>query len=413
MKIKHLKYFLLFLILNCGLFSSAQFLQFQNLTMADGLSHSTIQSIGQDKYGFIWVGTENGLNIYDGIQFRHFFSVPENKTSIPGNIITDMIFEGDSVWLSTRNGLCKMDVISKKCKRIDIGDNRDVRTLFLEKNKRILWVGTNSGLIKYDIINDKFLEFNTSNSNISYNIIRSIYKDFDENLWIGTFNKLNKLPLNSTVFEIIDLKQNYRPKIKNNLILSILPYSTESDSSLWIGTQTGLVLYNRFSNDMEFFREENSGLMNSVCKTLLQTESGKVWVGTDFGLAKMNYDFEIKVHLHDPFKSNSLVNSIVWDIFEDNSGTIWFGTNNGISILSNTSNRFEFFPMTFNREENITGYEVRDIIEDSNENFWLATQFGVVNYNHEKQLRVTFNSEQTTNKRLTLNGTNNLLEDKK
>ena len=142
MKIKHLKYFLLFLILNCALFLPAQTLQFQNLTMADGLSHSSVQSIGQDKYGFIWVGTHNGLNVYDGIRFKHFFSDNKDETSLAGSNITDMVFDEDSVWIGTRTGLCKMDVKTKSCRRIDLGENIEVRTLFLEKNKNVLWEGT-------------------------------------------------------------------------------------------------------------------------------------------------------------------------------------------------------------------------------------------------------------------------------
>lgn len=410
---KRLKYYLFFIFLSCGYLATAQLVQFQNLTMAHGLSDSKVYSIGQDKYGFMWIGTNNGLNIYDGIQFRHFFSDANDKTSIPGNDITKLLFEGDSVWLGTRLGLGLMDVVSNKCIQIDLGVNFDVRTLFLEKDERILWVGTSTGLIKYNIKSGKIREFNTNTSNISHNIIRSIYKDTEGNLWIGTFNKLNKLPANSTVFEVIDLKQDYRPKIKNNLILSIQPNKAKNDSVLWIGTQTGLVHFNRFTNKTRFFRDENSGFSNSATKTLLKTSSEKLWIGTDFGLGEMNSNFNIQLHLHDPFKNSSLVNSTVWDVFEDNSGTVWFGTNNGISILSNTSNRFQFYPMVFNQGNNLTGYEIRDITEDSKNNFWLATQFGVVRYNLEKQLKETFNSEQPDDRKLAFNETRHIFEDSK
>lgn len=413
MKQTQLKYVFLFLILNCALFSSAQLAHFQNITMGDGLSNSFVNSIKQDKYGFIWIGTNNGLNIYDGIQFRHFFSDAKDKTSIPGNNIQKILFDGDSVWVGTRTGLGLMDVISKKCKTIDLGLNTEVRTLLLEKDKRILWVGTNSGLIKYTINSGEMLAFNTNTSNISHNIIRSLYKDNDGNLWIATFDKLNKLIANSNVFEVVDLKKDYHPKINNNLVLSILPNTSENDTVLWIGTQTGLVHFNRFTHEMRFFREENSGLSSSSIKALLKTSSEKLWIGTDFGLGEMNSNFEIQLHLHDPFKNNSLVNSTVWDVFEDHSGTIWFGTSNGISILSNASDRFQFYPMTFNQGKNISGYEIRDVIGDSKNNFWLATQFGVVKYNLEKQQKETFSSEQPDSRKLDWNDTKSTFEDSK
>lgn len=381
--------------------------------MADGLSHSTINSIGQDKYGFMWIGSAYGLNIYDGTQFEHYFSDPDNETTPSGNLISDMVFDKDSVWIGTQEGLCLMDVISKKCKRIDIGDNLEVRTLYLDKNTRILWIGTNAGLVKYNTENNNIQEFNTSNSNISHNIVRAIHGDNDGNLWVGTFDKLNMLSPKSTVFKVIDVKMGYRPFIKNNLTLSIHPFDENNDSLLWIGTQTGLVLFNRFTNSTQFYREENSGLTNSSIKTICSTKSGKVWIGTDFGLAEMNKEFEITSHLHDPYKNYSLTNSIVWAIFEDVSGAIWFGTNNGLSILSKSSTRFQFFPMTFNRGNNIAGYEIRNIIEDSKGDYWLATQFGVVNYNPEKNLIETFNSEQPVKRRLAINGTKSLMEDRR
>ncbi len=315
--------------------------------MADGLSHSTIQSIGQDKYGFIWVGTHNGLNVYDGIRFKQLFSDAKDDKSLPGNAIADLVFDDDSVWIATRTGLCKMDVKTKSCKRFDLGDNNEIRTLFLEKNKKTLWVGTVTGLIKLNVKSNQYQEFNTTNSNISNNTIRAIYKDSENNLWVGTFDKLNLLKPQSEVFKSINLKTRQNTNIKYNLVLSICPYSNDNDSLLYVGTETGLVLYNRNSDEMEFFHEENSNLSNSVIKTILKSKSGTVWLGTDFGLGEMNDDFKITSYFHDLNKNNSLVNSIVWDIFEDSSGTIWFGTNNGLSILSNTRVSFEFFPITY------------------------------------------------------------------
>lgn len=111
---KTLKYYLFLLFFSTGFFSSAQSLQFHNLTMADGLSHSVIQTIGQDKYGFIWIGTESGLNVYNGIRFKHFYPVPSGETTISGNSIAKLVFDGDPVWVGTRIGLCKMDIQTKK-----------------------------------------------------------------------------------------------------------------------------------------------------------------------------------------------------------------------------------------------------------------------------------------------------------
>ncbi len=413
MNIKCLKYYLLFIFLNCAIFSSAQLIQFQNLTMADGLSQSMIQSIGQDKHGFIWVGTQNGLNVYDGIRFKYFFSDAKDETSLPGSNITDLLFDDDSVWIATRNGLAKMDIKTKSCKRYDFGENIDIRTLFLEKNKNILWVGTISGLIKLNVRSGQYREFNTINSNISNNIVRAIYKDLDDNLWVGTFDKLNLLKPQSDVFVPFNLKTRKQTNIKYNLVLSIFPNSSDNDSLLWIGTETGLVFFNRNTYEMEFFHEENSNLSNSVIKTILKSRSGTLWLGTDFGLGEMNENKNITSYFHNLNNKTSLTNSIVWDIFEDKSSTIWFGTNNGLSILSNTRDRFEFFPITYSHENILAGYEVRDIIESSNGSYWIASQNGAINYGISKQQIKVLNSSQEGNRKLADDNTTHLYEDPK
>lgn len=381
--------------------------------MVDGLSHSTIQCIGQDKHGFIWVGTQNGLNIYDGIRFKHFFPVLSDEKSLIGNTITELVFDGDSVWIATRSGLCKMDVKTKTCKRFDLGMNIDIRALFLEKNNNILWVGTVSGLLKLNTKNGQYREFNTTNSNISNNTIRAIYKDSEQNLWVGTYDKLNLLKPQSEVFKPINLKTAQQTNIKHNLVLSICPYSEDNDSLLWVGTETGLVLYNKDSEETKLFHEENSNLSNSVIKTIHKSKSGTIWLGTDFGLGEMDEDLNISTYFHDLNKNTSLVNSIVWYVFEDNSGTLWFGTNNGLSILSNTSGRFEFYPISYSHENIQVGYEVKDIIESSNGNYWIASQNGAINYGQNQQLINVLNSSQEGGRKLADDNTTRLLENQK
>jgi signal transduction histidine kinase/ligand-binding sensor domain-containing protein/DNA-binding response OmpR family regulator len=386
---------------------------FYNITMADGLSHSLIYTIGQDKYGFMWIGTANGLNVYDGIDFIQFFADPENDKTIPGNNISDLYFEGDSVWVGTRSGLALMHVITKECRKINLGRNTDVRTIYRENNTPFLWVGTQSGLIRYNIEDESFREFNTTNSNISHNIVRAIYKDQEGNLWIGTFDKLNKLPPNSTVFYALDIKKDYMSDIDNNLVICILPWSEQSDTDLLIGTETSLALLNRHTENIRFFRTENTGFLNETIKCVYQSKSGKYWFGTDFGLYEMGHDFSVTTYLHDPNNTKSLINSIVWDIFEDASGAIWFGTNNGVSILQPNSKQFSYFPTTFQIGNKTVGYEVLDIIEDRHLNYWIATQNGVVEYSPDIQILEKFNTDQPGQKNIKDRKINTIHEDTK
>jgi len=403
-----LRYILILLCTGFSLSGSAQLLKFENLTMSDGLSAPHVLCIGQDSYGFIWVGTDNGLNVYDGTRFRHYFREEGDETSISGNFILDIVIAGDSVWIGTRNGLCVMDVKTRKCERIDLGNHKEIRTLYINSEKQTLWVGTQTGLVKYSTSTGSFSDFTTANSNISHDIIRSIYKDTDGSLWVGTFDMLNKLPANSTIFETIELTKSSEDELQNHLILSVSSSDQGGDSVLLVGTQTGLALYNRYTSEKIFYNESNSGLSNNVIKVCHSSSTGELWLGTDFGLIEMSSDFDSKVYLHDPFKTNSIANSVVWDIFEDNAGTIWFGTNNGISILSNKTGRFQFFPTTLLSNGQTAGYEVRGIIEDSNEDIWLATQRGMIPYGHDNQSLERFNTRTSP-----INDIQSIFEDSK
>jgi ligand-binding sensor domain-containing protein len=188
--------------------------------MADGLSHSLVHSIKQDQYGFIWLGTQNGLNIYDGTRFRHYLHNSSNDNISFSNSIIDLILDGDTVWVAAENALLLMDVKTKHYRNLNIG-KKDIRTILLDKNNETLWIGTNTGLLEYSISSGNIREYNTANSNISHDIIRALYKGDDGTLWIGTYDKLNILAPKSSIFEVIDVNPSSSSSLDNQLILSI------------------------------------------------------------------------------------------------------------------------------------------------------------------------------------------------
>jgi signal transduction histidine kinase/ligand-binding sensor domain-containing protein/AraC-like DNA-binding protein len=386
------KYYLSLFLISFTVNLSAQIVSFESLDMSDGLSSSNVYCINQDSYGFIWIGTNNGLNIYNGIDFNQYFRKPGDINSLPGNSIEKIIFDGDTAFIATRTGLCMMDVVSKQYVQMNTGTNKFIRTLFHEKEKNLLWVGTQTGLLKYDLVSQQYEEYNVSNSNISHNVIRSIYRDTQGDLWIGTFDKLNRLTGNSSIIEHITFNEIGLSAGQNNLILSIEPYSKKNDSLLWIGTQTGLVLYSRAENNFEQFIDEESGLSNSVIKTIQPASNGRLWLGTDFGLVELQEDKVKDIYVHDPYKRSGLANSVVWDAFEDQSGTLWFGTGNGVSILSKSTDRFNFYPLVFNIKGVRSGYDIRSIVEDKNGHTWMATQNGFIKYNPTDGKILSFNS---------------------
>lgn len=351
---------------------------FNNLKVRDGLPVNEIFTINQDSTGFMWFGTINGFVRYDGYEMKVLRHDGTTEIALPDNQVTSI--EKDShcgLWIGCYEGLIHYETKTGISKLIDLGATREVRSL-LTQNDSTLWIGTSEGLFKLNTNTFDYKIYNQQNSKLGSNIIRSLYIDSDQKIWIGTFNGLNAItPTGEMLY--FELKGSYKPELKNNLILDIQPYSKSDDSFLWIGSETGLVLFNRKNHQTQVYNTLNSGFENEVVKCILPLKPGQVYFGTDFGF----YFFdsrtkELQTSTHDPFNNYSLANNVVWDIFQDNSGIIWLATANGISQLNANQSMFHFTPVYNQVGNNLVGNQVNDIYADKNETIWLATKKGVV-----------------------------------
>jgi ligand-binding sensor domain-containing protein len=255
-----------------------------------------------------------------------------------------------------------------------------------------IWVGAQNGLLHFDPETLEYTIYNKENSMISHEQIRSIYEDRSGNLWIGTLNKLNKLNLQRNEFQSFDLKGDYHQPIENNLILAITPYSELSDSLLWIGTETGLCLFDRHRHTYKVYRKGDGNVIsNDKVVAIFPADSLNVWVGTDFGLNLFNLQSETsQVFYHISTSSSSLSNNKIYSIFEDQTGNIWFATDNGVNLLNRSEKPFLFYPVQKEIDGQLVGIEVNNIIADREGNFWLATHQGVINFSTENGILNSF-----------------------
>lgn len=391
-------------------FSIENTLLFNNLKVKDGLPVNEIFTIDQDSTGFIWLGTINGIVRYDGYEMKIFRKEGSRKTALPDNQITSLAHNKQlGMWAGSYEGLVYFDTRTNESKLVDLGKPREIRCLLLQGDS-LLWIGTAEGLIKLNTTKLSFKIYNEQNSTLGSNIIRSLFVDSDENLWIGTFNGLNLLTRNEKM-DYFDLKGEYKPELKNNLILDIQPFTKGNDSTLWIGTETGLVMFNRKSNQKKVFNAENIGFGNEVVKCIFPLNDGQLYFGTDFGFYFFNSktgDFQLS--LHDPFNNYSLSNNVVWDIFQDNAGIIWLATANGISQLNVNQSMFRFTPV-FNKVGDLqVGNQVNDIYCDNNNTLWLATKSGVV-AQHASGKITTFSNNKSSPFPLVFNNINTITGD--
>lgn len=388
----------------------SQDLFFSTLSVKDGLPSNIISGISQDKNDFIWIGTGNGLTRYDGNHFKTF-QKSESDKSLPSNEISCLLADGDDLWVGTWNGLCKINTITYEISRIDLGKNKTVRILYKD-SQNILWVGTESGLIQYQ--DGKITNlFNTEKNGLSHNTIRSIYRDDSGTLWVGTYDKLNKLPDGSHQFEVFDLKGSYKPSLKNNLICGeIRPFSKNNDSLLWIGTETGLCLFNTVDNTYRHFGENNAGFSNEVIKCIYPDDEGNLWLGTDFGLNVFDPQKQTNSpHFHNPQIPYSIANNAIWQIFEDTGGVIWFVTSNGLSRLNKHRNFYEYHEVSNQLQNQVVGNQVKSVLITKKNIVWLATLHGVIRIDPKTNDKQLFDTSSPGSRKILLNNAYALEED--
>lgn len=366
---------------------------FERITTDHGLSQSDINTIIQDKEGFMWFGTHDGFNRFDGYNFKIFNPDPKKPDAITSNLIYDLEQDLDgNFWIATTGGgLIFMDKSSEKFTTYKY-DKNDVNTLnsnhistvYRDKENR-LWIGTNVGLNVLDLNQNrdslKFKRFNAIEEPFVVNReIRSpitVFQDSKGQIWLGSFSGIYKLSRDSsgnTYFKFM----NKTFGLPNFSVRCINEYS---DGRLIFGGEKGLYIQSKDSNDLKL---EQLIVNISIAKLLIDTN--KIWAGTDNsglllieknppnGKLKLSKSF-----VYDPKNPHSISKNRITSLYKDKTGIIWAGsTGGGINKLD--TNKKQFFHVGKTEDPNSLSYDkVRAFYEDSNDDFWVGTEGGGLN----------------------------------
>ena len=372
-------------------------IKFTNLSLKEGLTQSSVNCILQDKKGFMWFGTQDGLNRYDGYHFTVFKHDPADSTSLSDNFIQSMFEDKQGVlWIGTEGGLNKFDREKEQFIRYrqtanSIGLSNNIVWAICEDNQANLWIGTADGLNKFDREKETFRHFKHDHKNpqsISSNEIQSLYADKSGALWIGTIGGgLNKFDQAKEKFTVYRHKSADPNTISNNWVWSIFE---DASADLWIGTNDGLNKLNRKNGKFERFKSQENEpgtISHNVIRSIFQDDSGILWIGTGGGglnrFEKEKKQFSY-FQYHDNL-SSSLANNNVFDIYEDRTGTLWIGTNGGISKFDRAKQNFNHFRNIPNTLNTINSNVVWSILEDKKGILWVGTEEGLNRMDREKQ----------------------------
>ena len=358
-------------------------INFKSLTIENGLSQSTVETILQDSNGYMWIGTNDGLNKYNGYSFKKYEHDIYDKNTISSNYIVDIVEDNDGyIWVSTTNGLNKINpkndnIINyfSKSKGGNLSNNR-ICEILVRKNNDIL-VTTSDGLNLYNKDTDSFERILAGKDDLPSQYIHSIEEDYYGNIWLGTQSGLVKLDKNLT--KIQEFTNKTIDSISDNPIYRV--YSDGSDN-IWVATLgSGLININSKTNNIKVYKNSNSekSLPNDVVRDILRDSNGNLWITTQGGICKYNEkDDNFTTYKNKIYDQNSLIDDKAYCMLEDKSGLIWVGTYKGISLFD-SNNKFEHYSSDPFDKNSLSSNMIHGIYEDNSNNIWVGTSLKGVN----------------------------------
>jgi len=344
-----------FLILVC-LFSISLFslpikkLEFQRLTMKNGLSSNEVNCIFKDSKGFVWFGTNDGLNRYDGLRMKVFKHESANKNSIAGNKIRSIVEDlNGNLWISCDGGLLKFNRETEQFKHFSLATKNNIaeKTIGLlhVDYQGFLWVGLQGQTLLIDTKTGKaknFFEKEHLNKLIGNKTIINFFEDSKRNLWLSAWGvgllKVDAKRENISLY-------NHDPKNPNSLSdNNILTVYEDKFHRLWMGTfEHGLCIFDQANNK---FTGINSPSLGTVLLTIVADVNNQLWIcqGHSVAIIKNLDPSQITIYRNNSADLKSFTADYAHKLYKDNTGIMWFGTtNDGICYHDPNANKFSHF----------------------------------------------------------------------
>ncbi len=381
---------------------AAETVQFEHITVNQGLSQSNAVCMLQDSQGFIWIGTQDGLNKYDGYNFTVYKYDELDPHSLSYNFVLS-IYEDKSgtIWIGTDGGgLNKFNRETEQFTRYQhesnnpnsLSNNR-VWSIY-EDHLGTLWIGTDGGgLDKFERETGQFTHYRhdpNDSKSLTNDIILSIYEDRLGNFWIGTGEGLNKFNRETEQFIHYTRDLNDPKSLSDNTILSI--YEDQS-GRLWIGTNGGgLNKFDRKTGQFTHYTHDPNdpkSLSEDSVSAIIEDHSGNLWLATSswygnpFATALNKFDPETEQfthYTHNSANPDSLKDNLVYSLFIDNSEMLWIGTGfTGIYKLDTKDQKFRHYKNELANLNSLSDNHVSSLYEDHLGTLWIGTFDGGLN----------------------------------
>ncbi len=374
---------------------TAEYIRFDRLSVEDGLPHTSVYDILQDRQGFMWFATDDGVARYDGYTFDTFKPIPGNPQSIsPGGAYTVYEDRSGNIWISIRNGgINKYDPLTGMFTRYQhdpnnpnsLSHNISAYDSIYEDSAGIFWFGTLNGLNRFDPVTQTFKRFyhDANNPNtLAKGNIRTIQPDpaDDKILWIGTDGGLNRFDRISERFVRYQHDENNSDSISHDTVWNIYGEVSEKKTVLWLCTAGGLDKFDTASGKFIHFRHDPNNadsLSQNNVYSIIPAQDGTLWVGTHGGgLNRFDPVRKTFVSYQTSKNPQSISSNIIHPLYYDRSGTLWIGTwGGGVSRIDPLNQKTRMY----DENSGLSHSAVLSIYEDHSGIIWIGTWSGGLN----------------------------------
>jgi ligand-binding sensor domain-containing protein/serine phosphatase RsbU (regulator of sigma subunit) len=385
---KHYVFLLLQFFLQ--LHSYSQEYKFSHITAEQGLSMNTVKCILQDSRGFMWFGTEDGLNRYDGYKITVFKHNPLDSNSLSNNFINALYQDKrNTLWIGTEGGglnsynLSTGKIVAYKFNEISNNSlSNNIVRVIMEDTSGMLWIGTENGLNTFDSKTKKIKRYSL-NEGLSNALITSIFQSSDGTIWIGTYGGgLNSFNKKSNNFK------SYLPPAKNKesaeLSKKIRAIYEYKKNELWVGTYgEGIFVFDleakKFTKQYIATKETKNTISNNKVLSISKTADNKLWIGTYGGGINIynNKTENFRTIVSDDQNKDAINNDLIQCVYEDNYGNVWIGTQGGgVNTYFKKSSRFQLYKGNKNEKNTLVSSSVYALLQDREGIVWIGTAGG-------------------------------------
>ncbi len=380
-----IKLLVIFFLFSSTLDAQIKNLHFNMLTSDDGLVSNGINYVFEDNVGFIWFGTNAGLNKYSGYDFKLYVHIPNDSNSLINNNILAIVEEKSSgnLFVGTKEGLSYFDQSVERFINFKQMSGFSINALKYDQNNN-LWIGSTQGLFRMNK-DGSFKHFPQSDSNdgsILNESVNSIEIQDSKNLWIGTLKGLYRFDMDSGTF-------THHTKTPN--VVNVISLTKDSKNNLWVASDLwGLYLMkpNGFEEEMTKYSKENGYLLNNRIHGISEDVNGGLYLADrDGGLIYFDpMKNKVSFFVPDLYNTQSLSNKALTSIVLTSKNILWLGTfNGGVNYVDFNRKQFEHYKFNF-KADGIFNNNIRSAFQDSEGIIWIGTKEsgGLSRFNREK-----------------------------